>query len=88
MATGDLLERITIDPNVCFGKPTVRGTRVWVGLILGFLADGMTIEEILAEYPSLTDDDIRACLAYGAQLSVDLHGVNLIQGLQQATRDT
>ena len=70
MATGDLLERITIDPNVCFGKPTIRGTRVWVGLVLGFLADGMTIEEILAEYPSLTDDDIRACLAYGARLSV------------------
>ncbi len=70
MATGDLLERITIDPNVCFGKPTIRGTRVWVGLILGFLADGMTVEEILAEYPSLTDDDIRACLAYGARLSV------------------
>ena len=70
MATGDLLERITIDPNVCFGKPTIRGTRIWVGLILGFLADGMTVEEILAEYPSLTDDDIRACLAYGARLSV------------------
>jgi len=70
MATGDLLERITIDPNVCFGKPTIRGTRVWVGLVLGFLADGMTIEEILAEYPSLTDDDVRACLAYGARLSV------------------
>ena len=70
MAAGDLLERIAIDPNVCFGKPTIRGTRVWVGLILGFLADGMTVEEILAEYPSLTDDDIRACLAYGARLSV------------------
>ena len=70
MDTGDLLERITIDPNVCFGKPTIRGTRIWVGLILGFLADGMTVEEILAEYPSLTDDDVRACLAYGARLSV------------------
>ena len=70
VATGDLLERIAIDPNVCFGKPTIRGTRIWVGLILGFLADGMTVEEILAEYPTLTDDDIRACLAYGARLSV------------------
>jgi len=70
VATGDLLERITIDPNVCFGRPTVRGTRIWVGLILGLLADGMTIEELLAEYPSLSDDDIRACLSYGARLSV------------------
>ena len=43
---------------------------VVVGLVLGLLADGMTIEELLAEYPSLSDDDIRACLAYGARLSV------------------
>jgi uncharacterized protein (DUF433 family) len=63
------LERITIDPNVCFGKPTVRGTRIWVGLVLGLLADGMTVAEILDEHPSLTEDDIRACLAYGARLS-------------------
>jgi uncharacterized protein (DUF433 family) len=70
MATEDLLDRITIDPNVCFGKPTIRGTRIWVGLILGLLADGMTVEAILAEYPSITDHDIRACLAYGARLSV------------------
>jgi len=70
MATEELLERITIDPNLCFGKPTIRGTRIWVGLILGLLADSMTVEEILADYPSLSDDDIRACLAFGARLSV------------------
>ena len=70
MATEVLLERITIDPNVCFGKPTIRGTRIWVGLVLGLLADGMTVEELVAEYPSLSDGDIRACLAYGARLSV------------------
>ena len=69
MKSHELLERITIDPNVCFGKPTVRGTRIWVGLVLDLLADGMTVVEILYEYPSLTDDDIRACLAYGARLS-------------------
>jgi uncharacterized protein (DUF433 family) len=55
---------------VCFGTPTIRGTRIWVGLILGWLADGMTVEEILVDYPSLSDDDIRACLAFGARLSV------------------
>lgn len=69
MQPRDLLERIMIDPNVCFGKPTVRGTRIWVGLVLDLLADGMSVPEILDEYPSLTDDDIRACLAYGARLS-------------------
>lgn len=70
MDADDPLKRITTDPNVCFGKPTVRGTRIWVGLVLGLLADGMSIEEILAEYPSLSDEDIRACLAFGARLSV------------------
>lgn len=69
MQAHELLERITIDPNVCFGKPTVRGTRIWVGLVLDLLANGMTVGDILDEYPSLSDDDIRACLAYGARLS-------------------
>ena len=69
MQADDLFDRIAIDPNVCFGKPTVRGTRIWVGLVLDLLADGMTIDEILDEYPSLTDADIRACLAFGARLS-------------------
>jgi uncharacterized protein (DUF433 family) len=70
METDELLARIALDPNVCFGKPTVRGTRIWVGLVLGLLAGGMTNDEILADYPSLTVEDIRACLAFGARLSV------------------
>ena len=64
-----LLERISIDPNVCFGKPCVRGTRIWVSLILDFLANGMTFEEVLAEYPQLKTDDLRAAIAYGAEMS-------------------
>ncbi len=64
-----LLERITINPNVCFGKPCIRGTRIWVSLILDFLANGSTMEEILAEYPQLTMADIRATIAYGAEMS-------------------
>ncbi len=64
-----LLERISVDPNVCFGKPCIRGTRIWVSLILDFLANGMTMEEILAEYPSLKLEDIRAAIAYGAEMS-------------------
>ncbi len=66
-----LLKRISIDPNVCFGKPCIRGTRIWVSLILDFLANGMTVDEILEEYPHLKPDDIRAALAYGAEMSRD-----------------
>jgi len=64
-----LLKRITVDPNICFGKPCIRGTRIWVSLILDFLASGMTIEEILAEYPDLQREDIYAAIAYGAEMS-------------------
>ncbi len=64
-----LLQRISIDPGVCFGKPCIRGTRIRVSLILDFLANGMSIEEILAEYPQLTKEDVRAAIAYGAEMS-------------------
>ena len=64
-----LLQRISVDPSVCFGKPCIRGTRIWVSLILDFLANGMSIQEILAEYPQLTEEDIRAAIAYGAEMS-------------------
>ena len=69
MAGDALLERISVDPAVAFGKPTVRGTRIWVGLILGLLADGASIDDILADYPQLVDADVRACLAFGARLA-------------------
>lgn len=64
-----LLKRISINADVCFGKPCIRGTRIWVSLILDFLSNGMTTEEILDEYPQLTIEDIRATLAYGAEMS-------------------
>jgi len=64
-----LLQRISVDPHVCFGKPCIRGTRIWVSLVLDFLASGATVEEVLAEYPQLTEEDIRAALAYGAEMS-------------------
>lgn len=64
-----LLERITIDPAVCFGKPCIRGTRIWVSLILDFLAGGMTINELLEQYPHLVEEDILAAIAYGAEMS-------------------
>ena len=64
-----LLERISIDPDVCFGKPCIRGTRIWVSLILDFLASGMTAESLLEEYPQLMTEDILAAIAYGAEMS-------------------
>lgn len=62
-----LLERISIDPTICFGKPCIRGTRVWVSLLLDYLASGMTEDEIRAEYPQLTHEDLLAAIAYGAE---------------------
>jgi uncharacterized protein (DUF433 family) len=62
-----LLDRIGIDPEVCGGKPCIKGTRIWVSLILDFLSDGMTEAELLTEYPQLTHDDVLAAIAYGAE---------------------
>jgi len=62
-----LLERITIDPEVCGGKPCIRGTRIWVSLILDFLADGVREDEVLVDYPQLAHEDILAAIAYGAE---------------------
>ena len=62
-----LLRRIRIDPNICFGKPCIRGTRIWVSLILDQLAAGTTSEEVLSNYPQLTHEDILAAIAYGAE---------------------
>lgn len=64
-----LLQRISIDPNVCFGKPCIRGTRIWVSLILDFLAAGTSFDELLSEYPQLTVADIYAAIAYRAELA-------------------
>lgn len=69
MSVNNLLTRISINPEICFGKPCIKGHRIWVSLILDFLADGMTITEVLEEYPQLTTDDILACIAYGAEMS-------------------
>lgn len=63
----DYRERIIIDPAIRFGKPTVRGTRITVGDVLSYLAGGMTEDEVLRDFPSLSRDDIRACLAFAAE---------------------
>lgn len=68
MEPENILQRITINPDVCFGKPTVRNMRYPVELILELLSSGMTNDEILADYPSLTEEDIQACLAFAAKM--------------------
>ena len=62
----DLIDRITIDPNICHGKPTIRGLRYPVETILELLSSGMSVEQILADYEDLERDDILAALAYAA----------------------
>jgi len=69
MAREELLRRISVDPSICFGKPCIRGTRIWVSLIVDNLAEGVSEEEILSAYPSLSRDDIRAALAYAAEMT-------------------
>ena len=64
-----LLDRITIDPAICHGKPTVRGLRYPVDTILDLLSSGMSHEEILSDYEDLEPDDLLAVLAFAAQLS-------------------
>lgn len=64
-----LLQRITIDPQICHGKPVVRGLRYPVETVLEWLSSGMTIEEILADYEDLEREDILVVLAYAARLS-------------------
>ena len=61
------LRRIAINPDVRFGKPCVRGTRLTVGEILGALATGMTEAEVIAEFPQLTHEDLLACFAFAAE---------------------
>lgn len=69
MKREELLARISIDPNICFGKPCIKGHRIWVSLILDLLAEGLSVAEILQEYPGLEAADILACLAYAAEMT-------------------
>jgi uncharacterized protein (DUF433 family) len=62
-----LLDRISLDPTIRFGKPCVRGTRITVGDVLGYLASGMTEAQVIADFPDLAHEDILACLAFAAE---------------------
>lgn len=69
MTHEELLKRVTVDPAVCTGKPCIRGTRIYIAVILDALAEGLTPEQIIDHYPSLTPDDIKAAVAYAAELA-------------------
>ena len=73
MDTSALLNRITVDPEICHGKPCIRGKRYPVTAILEYLAGGDTVEDILAEFTDLAAEDIQACLAY-AILAINAKG--------------
>lgn len=75
----ELLKRISVDPNICFGKPCIRGHRIWVSLILDMLASGTSFEDILENYPGIEREDIYACLSYGAEVS-QMHYIDLEKG--------
>ncbi|CAN5304818.1 hypothetical protein BH20ACI1_BH20ACI1_02080 [soil metagenome] len=64
----ELLKRITLNPNVCFGKPTIRNMRYPVEMILDLLGAGMTFDEILEDYPDLQREDLQACLLFAGKL--------------------
>jgi len=69
MAEQQLMSRVVVDPDVCGGQPCIRGTRIYIAIILDSLAEGLTPEQIIEEYPQLTLEDIRGALAYAAELS-------------------
>jgi uncharacterized protein (DUF433 family) len=64
-----LSDKISLDPKVCHGKPVVHGTRILVSNVVGAIAAGQTIPDILQDYPSLKEDDIRACLEFAGNLT-------------------
>ncbi len=76
MTLEEISKHISIDPRVCFGKPVIRGTRIWVALVVNYLAKGDTVESLLSEYPQITREDVHACLAYAARV-VDFREIDL-----------
>jgi uncharacterized protein (DUF433 family) len=70
----DWRDRITVDPRILVGKPVVKGTRIAVEMVVDLLAAGWTHQQILDSYPTLTEEDVRACLAYASEV---LHSENV-----------
>lgn len=64
----NFMERVVLDPAISSGKPTIRGTRILVSVVLGMLAGGYSVERVLSAYPELTRDDVLAAIAYASDL--------------------
>jgi len=73
----ELLQRITLNPDVCFGKPTVRNSRYSVEMLLDLMSAGMTFDEILEDYPALEREDLQACLTFAGKL-VQVNSINKV----------
>ena len=68
-------ERITVSPDICNGKPVIRGTRITAQSVLEFLAAGDSVEDVLEEYPTLKREDVHACLDYASKLMANHYSV-------------
>lgn len=66
MSRDELLQRVSIDPNICGGKPCIRGSRIYIAIILDALGEGLSEEQIIDHYPQIQIEDIRAALVHGA----------------------
>jgi uncharacterized protein (DUF433 family) len=75
----DLLQRISVDQNICHGKACIKGTRIPVSVILDNLAEGMSYAEVLASYPSLKKEDLKAALAYAALIAREERYISIIR---------
>lgn len=69
MSRQELLQRVVVNPAVCGGQPCIRGTRIYISIILDALAEGLSHRDILTEYPALIEADIRAAVAYASELA-------------------
>jgi uncharacterized protein (DUF433 family) len=78
------LDRITVDPEICLGQPTIRGMRITVSVILKMIASGMTTEEILKAYPELEKEDIVQAIKYAAWLSSEKTKIIPLKGVSSA----
>jgi uncharacterized protein (DUF433 family) len=78
MTDKDLLARVLVDPEVCTGKPFIRGTRIYIAIILDALAQGLTPDEIIEHYPVLEVDDIRAAVAFASHLAEQNGGLAMV----------
>jgi uncharacterized protein (DUF433 family) len=78
MTDKDLLARVLVDPEVCTGKPFIRGTRIYIAIILDALAQGLTPDEVIEHYPVLEVDDVRAAVAFASHLADQNGGLAMV----------